>query len=61
MGIPQRNTIRDNTTLDNGRAGITLIGDTEEFRPRDNLIQDNTAFGNCLEPVCNVDLNEAVA
>jgi len=57
---PERNTIRDNTALDNGRAGIGLVGDTEATRPRDNLIQDNTAFGNCLEPVCSHDLAESV-
>jgi parallel beta-helix repeat protein len=56
----QGNTVRDNTILDNGRAGIALVGQTEAFRPNDNLIQSNTAFGNCLEPICNVDLNEAV-
>jgi hypothetical protein len=56
----QRNTVRDNTTLDNGRAGITLVGQTEAFRPRDNLIQSNTAFGNCREPDCDVDLSEVV-
>ena len=42
----QRNTIRDNTTLDNGAVGIALVGFTEAFRPRDNLIQSNTSFGN---------------
>jgi hypothetical protein len=41
----QRNTIRDNTTLDN-RYGIRLLGNTDELRPRDNLIQSNTSFGN---------------
>jgi hypothetical protein len=56
----QRNTVRDNTTLDNGRAGIASVGATEAFRPRDNLIQSNTSFGNCREPVCSWDLNEAV-
>jgi hypothetical protein len=56
----QRNTIRDNTTLDNGRAGIALVGGPEEVRPRDHLIQDNTAFGNGLEPGFDWDLNEAV-
>jgi parallel beta-helix repeat protein len=56
----QRNTVRDNTTLDNGRAGIGSVGAAEAFRPRDNLIQGNTSFGNCLEPVCSWDLNEGV-
>jgi hypothetical protein len=44
-GTPERNTIRDNTTLDNGILGISAIA-TEAFRPRDNLIQSNTSFGN---------------
>jgi len=56
----QGNTVRDNTTLDNGRAGIVLAGQTEAFRPHDNLIQSNTAFGNCLEPVCSWDLHEGI-
>jgi hypothetical protein len=56
----QRNTVRDNTTLDNGRAGIVLVGQTEAFRPRDNLIQSNTAFDNCRDPICNSDLSEVV-
>jgi nitrous oxidase accessory protein NosD len=57
----ERNTVRDNTTLDNGFAGIGLIGVTEADRPRDNLVQSNTAFGNCL--ACEVgptDLAEFV-
>jgi hypothetical protein len=49
----QRNTIRDNTTLDNGGAGIVLLAATAAFRPRDNLIQSNTSFGNG-----NLDLAE---
>jgi hypothetical protein len=55
----QRNTVRDNTTLDNGRAGIGAVGATEATRPRDNLIQSNTSFGNNLG-VSLADLNEAV-
>ena len=42
----EHNTIRDNTTLDNGSFGIASIGVTEATRPRDNLIQSNTSFGN---------------
>jgi parallel beta-helix repeat protein len=52
----QRNMIRDNTTLDNGGAGIGTFGSTEALRPRDNLIQSNTSFGNQ-----NSDLTENVA
>jgi hypothetical protein len=51
----QGNTIRDNETLDNGRAGIVCFGATEATRPRDNLIQSNTSFGNA-----GPDLNEVV-
>ena len=52
----QRNTVRDNTTLDNGRSGIvSLGGGGEEFRPRDNLIQSNTSFGNGVR-----DLGEVI-
>jgi hypothetical protein len=60
-GFAERNTIRDNTILDNGFAGILLAGATEAVRPRDNLIQSNTSFGNCL--ACEVgptDLAEFV-
>jgi hypothetical protein len=42
----KRNTLRGNTTLDNGRFGIMIWGSTEAQRPRDNLIQHNTSFGN---------------
>jgi hypothetical protein len=42
----QRNTIRDNTTLNNGLFGISLGAFAEAFRPHDNLIQSNTSFGN---------------
>jgi nitrous oxidase accessory protein NosD len=42
------NTIRGNTTLDNGFGGISVIGTTEALRARDNLIQSNTAFGNAI-------------
>jgi hypothetical protein len=42
----QRFTIRDNTTLDNGAIGIDIGAFTEAFRPRDNLIQSNTSYGN---------------
>ena len=44
--VPERNTIRDNTTLDNDRHGIIIFGFTEAARPRDNLFQSNTSFGN---------------
>jgi nitrous oxidase accessory protein NosD len=50
----QRNTIRDNTTLEN-EIGIVVGGATEAYRARDNLIQSNTSFGNA-----NDDLREAV-
>jgi hypothetical protein len=49
-----RNTIRDNTTLDNGSAGISLAGPTEALRPRDNLIQSNTSFGNGIQDLSEV-------
>jgi parallel beta-helix repeat protein len=55
QGTAERNTIRDNTTLDNGGRGILIAARTEEFRPRDNLIQSNTSFGNGIE-----DLTEAI-
>jgi hypothetical protein len=44
----QRNTVRDNTTLDNGISGISAGAfiEFETFRARDNLIQSNTSFGN---------------
>jgi hypothetical protein len=42
----QRNTIRDNTTLDNALVGIVLGAFTEAFLPSDNLIESNTSFGN---------------
>jgi hypothetical protein len=42
----KRSTIRDNTTLNNGRAGITSLSSVDGDRPRDNLIQSNTSFGN---------------
>jgi hypothetical protein len=51
----QRNTIRDNTTLDNGIFGIDADAFEEAFRPRDNLIQSNTSFGNG-----NHDLGEVI-
>jgi hypothetical protein len=51
----QRNTIRDNTTLDNGLSGIATFGTEAAFRPRDNLIQSNTSFGNGVN-----DLVEAI-
>jgi parallel beta-helix repeat protein len=54
-GFAERNTIRDNETLDNGRAGILLWSETEADRPRDNLIQSNTSFGNG-----NWDLREGI-
>jgi hypothetical protein len=46
QGFAERNTIRENETLDNGRGGIFLWAETDANRPRDNLIQSNTAFGN---------------
>jgi hypothetical protein len=42
----ERNTVRDNTILDNGTFGIVVAASTEAYRPRDNLIQSNTSFGN---------------
>jgi hypothetical protein len=54
-GWAERNTVRDNTTLENGRAGISCLGRTEATRPRDNLIQSNTSFGNS-----GPDLNDGV-
>ncbi|MCK5361774.1 MAG: right-handed parallel beta-helix repeat-containing protein [Gammaproteobacteria bacterium] len=51
----QRNTIRGNETLGNARAGISMFGATEATRPRDNLIQSNTSFGNGV-----VDLREGI-
>jgi parallel beta-helix repeat protein len=48
----ERNTVRDNTTLDN-EIGIILAGSAGTDRPRDNLIQSNTSFGNA-----NDDLRE---
>ena len=51
----QGNTVRNNTTLGNGRNGISSVGGTEAFRPSDNLIQSNTSFGNGIR-----DLVEAV-
>jgi len=50
-GPTQRNTIRDNTALENGSFGIAVETFGEAFRPHDNLIQSNTAFGNGLSPV----------
>ena len=47
-GQAQFNTVRSNTTLDNGNVGITATAFQEEFRPRLNLIQSNTSFGNGL-------------
>ena len=55
-GVAERNTIRDNTTLDNERGGIATAGLTEAARPRDNLIQSNTSFGNGLR-----DLSERLS
>jgi parallel beta-helix repeat protein len=55
-GVAERNTIRDNTTLDNERHGINIFGLTEAVRPRDNLIQSNTSFGNG-----NLDLREGIS
>ncbi|MDJ0847781.1 MAG: right-handed parallel beta-helix repeat-containing protein [Myxococcota bacterium] len=55
LSSAERNTVRDNTTLNNGGSGIALVGDTEAFRPRDNLVQSNTSFGNTRQ-----DLVEAV-
>ncbi len=51
----ERNTIRDNTTLDNGSFGIGLDAFEEAFRPRDNLIQSNASFGNGVR-----DLGEGI-
>jgi len=46
-GPAEHYTIRGNTTLDNGFAGILLLAaSAEAFRPHDNLIHSNTAFGN---------------
>jgi len=42
----ERNTVRDNTTLDNGTRGIFVRAPEEAYRPHDNLIQSNTSFGN---------------
>jgi hypothetical protein len=42
------NSIRGNTTLDNGFGGFSVIGTSEALRARDNLIQSNTAFGNAI-------------
>jgi parallel beta-helix repeat protein len=47
-GQAQFNTVRSNTTLDNGSAGISTSAFQEGFRPRLNLIQSNTSFGNGL-------------
>ena len=52
----EHNTIRDNTTLDNGRNGIISIGATEADRPRDNLIESNTSFGNGIHDLAEVIL-----
>jgi hypothetical protein len=41
----RRNTIRDNTTLNN-EIGILALSSADGDRPRDNLIQSNTSFGN---------------
>jgi parallel beta-helix repeat protein len=50
------NTVRGNTTLNNGGAGIAMLAIfAEATRPRDNLIQSNTAFGNG-----NYDLGEVL-
>jgi hypothetical protein len=56
----QRNTVRDNTTLDNGRAGTAAVGATEATRPYDNLFQSNTAFGNNVSFPVEWDLDEGV-
>lgn len=50
----KRNTVRDNTTLDNGRNGIVALSSTEGDRPRDNLIQSNTSFGNGIQDLAEV-------
>jgi hypothetical protein len=42
----ERNTIRDNETLNNGIFGISVTGLTEAVRSRDNLIQGNASFGS---------------
>jgi hypothetical protein len=55
FGFAERNTIRDNTVLDSGLAGILLWSETEADRPRENLIQSNTSFGNG-----NWDLREGI-
>jgi parallel beta-helix repeat protein len=56
LGPAQGNTVRGNTTLNNGGAGIVLLAAfAETSRPRDNLIQSNTAFGNG-----NYDLGEVL-
>ncbi len=58
--VAERNTIRDNTTLDN-RNGINMLGFTEASRPRDNLIQSNTSFGNGTSGSSGgFDLNELI-
>jgi parallel beta-helix repeat protein len=46
----ERNTVRDNETLDNGRHGIFVWALEEAYRPRDNLIQSNTSFGHTTPP-----------
>jgi len=46
----ERNTVRDNETLDNGRWGILVWAREEAYRPRDNLIQGNTSFGHTTPP-----------
>jgi hypothetical protein len=50
----RRNTIRGNTTLDNGTRGIQVLSSAEGDRPRDNLIQSNTSFGNGNEDLAEV-------
>ena len=55
-GFAERNTIRDNETIDNGRAGILLWAGEEADRPRDNLIQSNTSLH--LETPGIIDLAE---
>jgi hypothetical protein len=45
-GWAERNTIRDNVTLDNGVFGIHADAFQQAFRPRNNLIQSNTSLGN---------------
>jgi parallel beta-helix repeat protein len=46
----ERNTVRDNETLDNGRHGILVWSSEEAYRPRNNLIQSNTSFGHTTPP-----------